>query len=297
MKLELPDFSTFIAVAKHRSFRFASEALGVSPSAVSHAIRQIEADLQLRLFSRTTRSVSLTEAGQRLYERLIPAYDDILRTLDELNEFRDTPSGTVRINAVRQGARLYLVRLVAGFSRCYPNVQVEITMDDSIIDIVQGQFDVGVRLGAIVEKDMIAIPIAPPIRYSVVALREYFEGNPLPKAPSDLTAHRCVRFRYPSGRLHYWPFERDGQKAEIAVPVSVTVDDVDLAMDFVMQGMGIGYLPSEQTAAGVKSGVLVSVLEDWLPSQPGFHLYYPSKQYMSSALRAFIDYIKTNGTV
>jgi DNA-binding transcriptional LysR family regulator len=287
-----PDFSVFIAVARHLSFRQAGEELGTSASAVSHAIRLLEQHLQLRLLNRTTRSVSLTEAGQKLYERLRPAFEDIALTLDELNSYRESPIGTVRINAVRQGARLYLVPLAAEFMRQYPDIRIEITVDDHLVDIVSGQFDAGLRLNNIIEKDMIAIPVGPPVRYAVVATPGYFAQNPAPQTPADLTGHSCIAFRYPGGRSYHWAFHRDGQKADVAVKGSLTVDDLDLALDFVLQGSGIGYLLHEQVKELIRNGALTAVLEEWLPAQPGFYLYYSDRKYMPFGLRTFIDFIK-----
>jgi len=292
MKNPLTDFTTFIAVAKHASFRQAGEELEISSSAVSHSIRLLEQRLKIRLFSRTTRSVSLTEAGQQLYDRLRPAFEDIHLTIDQLNQYRDSPMGTVRINAVRQGARLYLSRAVAGFVARYPDIKVEITTDDRITDIVSGQFDAGVRLNAIVEKDMIAIPIGPSVRFAVVATPGYFERYGKPATPETLMQHECIRFQFPGGRPYYWEFERNSNKIETAVGGNITVDDLDLELDLVLQGVGMGYLLHDQVATYINDGVLVSVLEEWLPARPGFQLYYPSRKYLSYGFRTFIDYIK-----
>jgi DNA-binding transcriptional LysR family regulator len=292
MKNPLTDFTTFIAVAKHASFRLAGEELEISSSAVSHSIRLLEQRLKIRLFSRTTRSVSLTEAGQQLYDRLRPAFEDIHLTIDQLNQYRDSPMGSVRINAVRQGARLYLSRVVAGFVARYPDIKVEITTDDRITDIVSGQFDAGVRLNAIVEKDMIALPIGPSVRFVVVAAPEYFAQHGKPATPEELVQHQCVRFQFPSGRPYYWEFERAGNRVETAVGGNITVDDLDLEMDLVLQGAGVGYLLYDQVADSISSGALVCVLDEWLPERPGFQLYYPSRKYLSYGFRTFIDYIK-----
>jgi DNA-binding transcriptional LysR family regulator len=292
MRTHFSDFATFIAVARRRSFRAAGDELGLSPSAISHAIKQLEQRLKLRLFNRTTRSVSLTEAGRNLYERLRPAFDEIKTMLDEVNSFRDSPMGTLKINAARLAARLFLMPLVTGFTRQYPDLKVEITTDDFLVDIVEGQFDAGIRLGAIVEKDMIAMPIGPPAKLTVVATPAYFAGRAVPEHPRDLVDHQCVVFRFPSGRPYNWEFEGPEGKLEIAAPGNIVVDDMDAELEAVLAGAGVGFLYYEQVKAYLENGQLISVLEDWLPERPGFHVYYPNRQYMSCGLRAFLDYIK-----
>ncbi|WP_140920905.1 LysR family transcriptional regulator [Limnobaculum xujianqingii] len=292
MKFKLADFSPFIAVARRQSFRLAAEDLEVTASAVSHSVRQLEEQLKIRLFNRTTRSVSLTEVGRRLYDKVAPAFEEINLTLEELNDYRNSPMGTIRINAVRQGGRLYLAPLIAGFVQQYPDISVEISMDDRIVDIVREQFDAGIRLNNIIEQDMISIPLGPSVRYAVVASPAYFNKNPRPKIPQDLTGHACIQFRYPSGKLYNWQFEQGIHRQEIAVNGSVLVDDLDLALDMALNGAGVGYLLREMAEPWLNSGKLISVLDDWLPELSGFHLYYSNRNHMSAAFRAFIDYIK-----
>lgn len=292
MRMNFADFATFIAVARHRSFRAAGDELGLSSSAISHAIKQLEQRLKIRLFNRTTRSVSLTEAGSNLYERLRPAFDEINTMLDEMNCFRDTPMGTLKINAARQATRLFLMPLVAGFVRLYPDLKVEITTDDSLANIVQQEFDAGVRLSAIVEKDMIAVPLGPPVKLSVVATPDYFAQHGKPAHPRDLVNHQCVVFRFPSGRPYHWEFEGPEGRLEVASSGNIVLDDMDAELDAVLMGAGAGYLFYDQVKPYLESGQLVSVLDEWLPERPGFQLYYPNRQYMSCGLRAFLDYIK-----
>lgn len=292
MKLNFSDFATFVAVAKHQGFRAAGDALGVSPSAVSHSMKQLEQRLKIRLLNRTTRSVSLTEAGQSLYDRLSPAFENISLTIDDLNRFRDLPVGTLRINAAQQAARLFLMPLVTEFIRCYPDIKVEITTDDRLTDIVKHGFDAGIRLKDIVEKDMIATPIGPPVRFAVVATPAYFEKYALPDHPNELVDHQCVVFRFPSGRAYHWEFERDGNKLEVSTDGNITVDDLDLELDAVLQGAGIGYLIYEQVEQHIKEGRLISVLDAWLPERSGFHLYYPNRQYMPYGLKSFLAFIR-----
>ena len=203
MRLNVSDFAPFIVVARHKSFRAAGDELGLSPSAISHAIKQLEQRLKIRLFNRTTRSVALTEAGKSLYDRMRPAFDEINTMIDEVNCFRDLPMGTLKINAARVAAKLFLIPLVVGFSRQYPDIKVEITTDDKLADIVGEAFDAGVRPSAIVEKDMIAIPIGPPVKFAVVATPDYFIQHGKPTHPRELVDHQSVIFRFPSGRPYH----------------------------------------------------------------------------------------------
>lgn len=293
MRLNFSDFATFIAVARHKSFRAAGDELGLSPSAISHAIKQLEQRLKIRLFNRTTRSVSLTEAGLSLFERLRPAFDEINTMLDEVNCFRDTPMGTLKINAARLASRLVLMPLVAGFSHEYPDIKVEITTDDKLVDIVQQEFDAGIRLNTTVEKDMIAVPIGPKIKLAVVATPEYLARVPAPTHPRELVNHQSVVFRFQSGRPYHWEFEGPEGKLEILPSGNIMVDDMDSALEAVLCSAGLGFLYHEQVKEHLASGELVQVLEEWLPERPSLQLYYPNRQYMTCGLRAFLDYIKT----
>ncbi|BDH47654.1 LysR family transcriptional regulator [Salmonella enterica subsp. enterica serovar Choleraesuis] len=292
MKVDLSDFATFIAVARHKSFRAAGAEIGLSPSAVSHAIKQLENRLKLRLFNRTTRSVALTEAGQNLFDRLRPAFDDIRNILDDANCFRDSPMGTLKINAPRLIARITLLPLVTAFSRQYPDIQIEIVTDDLLTDIVSQGYDAGIRLHSRVEKDMIAVPIGGPVRLAVVATPEYFAQHGKPEHPRDLVNHQCVVFRYPSKRHYLWDFTTPEGPLEIATRGKILLDDMDVQLDAVLDGAGIGYLYMEQVKPWLENGKLVSVLGEYLPERPPFMLYYPNRQFMPFGLRAFVDFIK-----
>lgn len=292
MKVNFSDFASFIAVARHKSFREAGDELGLSPSAMSHSIKQLEHRLKVRLFNRTTRSVSLTEAGFNLFERLRPMFDEIKTMLDEMNCFRDTPMGTLKINASRLASRLILMPVIAGFSRRYPDIKVEITTEDRLVDIVQQEFDAGIRLNNTVEKDMITAPIGPKIKLVVVASPEYLNKNPAPTHPCDLVNHQSVIFRFHSGRPYLWEFEGSEGEFEVAPAGNIIVDDMDSAMEAVLCGAGLGYLYHEQVKEHLASGRLVKVLDEWLPCRPSLQLYYPNRQYMSGPLRAFLDYLK-----
>lgn len=292
MRNNIADFTTFLAVARHHSFRAAADELGLSSSAISHAIKQLEQRLKIRLFNRTTRSVSLTEAGRSLFERLQPAFKEFQTMLDEVNNFRDSPTGTLCINAARTATRLFLMPLLAGFSQQYPGIRVEVTSSDYLVNIVKQGYDAGIRLRAAVEKDMIAVPIGPPLRMRVVATPEHIARYGTPAYPQQLLDHPCVVFRYPSGRPYQWQFHNGSEELELAVQGNIVVDDLDAVLDAVLSGAGAGYLIEQQVSDYLKSGQLISVLETWLPGRPGFQLYYPNRQYISYGLRAFLDYIK-----
>lgn len=292
MRLKFADFSVFIAVARHKSFRAAGDELGLSSSAVSHAIKQLEQRLKIQVFNRTTRSVSLTEAGLNLYKRLRPAFDEIDTVLDEVNCFRDTPMGTLKLNTASLFSRLVLIPIVAGFTQQYPDIKVEITTDDRLIDIVQQEFDAGIRLSNIVENDMIAVPIGPKMKVSVVATPEYFAHYSPLNHPNELKEHKSVIVRFKSGRPYLWEFEGPDGKLEIAPSGNIILDDMDSALEAVLCGAGVGYLDYGQVKPYLETGKLVSVLESWLPERPSLQLYYPRSRYMSCSLRAFIDYIK-----
>ena len=234
MRMNMSDFATFFAVARNQSFRAAGDELGLSSSAISHSIKTLEQRLKIRLFNRTTRSVSLTEAGSNLYEQLRPAFDEIQIMLDEMNDFRLTPTGTLKINAARVAARIFLMPLLVGFTREYPDIKVELTTDDTLVDIVQQGFDAGVRLSGIVEKDMISVAIGPPVKLCVAATPEYFARYGKPRHPHDLLNHQCVVFRYPSGKPFHWQFAKE---LEIAVAGNIILDDVDAELEAVLMGI------------------------------------------------------------
>lgn len=292
MQPNFSDFASFIAVARYKSFREAGDELGLSPSAMSHSIKQLEQRLKVRLFNRTTRSVALTEAGLTLFERLRPVFDEFNTILDEMNCFRDAPMGTLKINTSRLASRLFLLPIIAGFSRKYPDIKVEITTDDKLVDIVRQEFDAGIRLNNRVEKDMITVPIGPKIKLVVVATPEYLKHHPAPTHPCELIHHQSVIFRFQSGRPYLWEFENPSGKLEVAPVGNIMLDDMDSALEAVLCEAGLGYLYYEQVKEHLQSGKLAKVLDDWLPERPSLQLYYPNRQYMSGPLRAFIDYMK-----
>jgi DNA-binding transcriptional LysR family regulator len=286
------DLAIFLAIANHRSFRKAAVELAVTPSALSHALRAIEERLDVRLVNRTTRGVALTEAGERLFDRIRPAFLDIDAALDDLDTFRGQPYGKLRINAPRAAAKLVLLPIVSRFLKAHPSVEVDIVIDDALIDMVSSGFDAGIRFGESIAADMIAIPIGPRHSFAVVGTPGYFEGRGRPQTPHDLKDHVCVRFRFAGGAFYHWEFERGGIKLEIEVQGPLTLGDQDIMRDAVLQGDGLGYLFEDQVRDEIEAGKLVRVLEDWCPYYPGFFLYYPSRRQLPTALRAFIDFVK-----
>ncbi|WP_020656822.1 LysR family transcriptional regulator [Massilia niastensis] len=286
------DLNLFLCIARHRSFTRAAVEMNVSPSALSHALRTLEERLGLRLFNRTTRSVALTAAGERLYARLAPAFQDIADALEDLNSFRGKPSGLLRLSAGRIAARMVLLPVVARFLRAYPEMRVEIDDNDALVDIVAGGFDAGVRLGERLEADMVAVPVGPPMRSIVVASPELLARIPAPRSPQDLTTLPCIRHRFPSGALYRWEFERAGVEVETEIDGPLMLGDVGLMVDAALAGAGLAYVFEMQVAEHLAAGRLVQLLADWCPSYPGMHLYYPSRRQMPATLKAFVDFIR-----
>lgn len=291
-RIDPSDLSAFLAIANHRSFRAASVQLGVSASALSHALRSVEERLGVRLFNRTTRSVALTEAGERLFARVSPAFRDITDALDDLNNFRDRPAGTLRFNAAKQSSRLVLLPVVTRFMRAYPDVRVEIMTDDALVDTVAAGFDAGVRFGETIAADMIAVPLGPRHRFAVVGSPKYFKQHGKPQVPADLRDLPCVRFKFVSGAMYRWEFERGGIELDIEVDGPLTLNDQDLMVEAALDGLGLAYVFEAQVEKLLASGKLVRVLDDWCPAYPGFFLYYPSRRQLPAALRAFVDFAR-----
>jgi DNA-binding transcriptional LysR family regulator len=288
------DLATFLAVARHRSFRRAADELGCTPSALSHALRALEERLDVRLLNRTTRSVALTEAGERLHARVAPAFRDIGDALEDLNNFRGTPTGNLRINAARASAQIVLLPLVTRFLAAYPGISVEIAIDNALVDMVSEGFDAGIRLGETLAQDMIAVPIGPRQRSAFVASPDFFERHPKPATPEQLRNLPCIRLRFGSGRYYAWEFERGGVELAVEVDGPLTLGDQDMAIQAALDGAGIAFAFEAQVKPFVDQGRLVRVLEEWCPYYPGFYLYYPSRRQLPAALRAFVDLIRAN---
>ncbi|MFC4763541.1 LysR family transcriptional regulator [Dyella koreensis] len=285
---DLFTLTLFLAVARHRSFRAAAVELEVTPSAISHSIKSLEQRLAVRLFNRTTRSVSLTDAGERLAAKLRPAMTSIMEAMQEVDDFRQEPSGTVRINASEGAIRLVLQPVLARFLRTYPRVHLDIVSDGRLGDIVADGFDAGIRLAEAVPQDMIAVPLHGSVRFAAVASPDYFGRRGRPIAPQDLYKHDCIRFRFESGALYRWEFERRGHTERIDVSGPLTLTDQPLMVDAAMDGIGIAFVPDHLAAEALHDGRLERVLDDWCPSFPGLCLYYSGHRHVSSGLRALI---------
>lgn len=288
-KPTLNDLAAFAAVAEHRSFRKAADRLGVSRSALSHALRGLERNLGVRLLNRTTRSLSPTDAGARLLARLGPVLRDLDDALDALADVRGEPSGRLRINASKGAARFLVRRIVPGFLARYPHVELDLVCEGRLVDIVEQGFDAGIRLGEAVPQDMVAVRLTGDTRFLAVASPTYLASRPPPDTPDDLRSHRCIRQRLPSGKRYRWEFEKHGEELAIEAPGALTLDDNDLMAEAAAAGLGIAFVPESFAQDLIRTGQLVTVLEDWCPWIPGLTLYYPGHRHVPSPLRAFID--------
>ncbi len=286
------ELAAFAAVAEHRSFRQAADALGTSRSALSHALRKLEQSLGVRLLHRTTRSVSLTEAGTRLLADIRPLLQDLDAALDTLAHARGAPAGTLRIHANKIAARLLLREVIPTFLARHPHVELDLLSDGRLVDIVAAGFDAGVRLAEDVPQDMIAVPFGGAMRFVAVASPAYLADHPAPTTPDDLRHHHCIRHRVPSGRLYRWEFSRRGQEVAVDVPGALTLDDNSLMTRAAADGLGIAYVPASYARSRLEAGTLVAVLADWCPPIPGLTLFYPGRRHVPSTLRAFIDVLK-----
>ena len=284
--------AAFAAVAEEKSFTRAAARLGVSPSALSHTLRKLVERLRIRLLSRSTRSVSTTEAGERLLARLAPALEDISLAVEDLGRLLERPSGRVRISTSKAGARI-VAPAVYAFVRDYPEVCVEVLIEMGFTDIVAQRYDAGIRLGESLEKDVVAVPITGDVRMAAFAAPHYFSNHPPPKTPRELRHHRCINLRLPKAGVNYkWEFERGAEKIEVAVGGPLVFDDPDLVVDAALAGLGIGFTVDDSLESLFEAGALVRVLEGWTPPFPGFFLYYPSRRQISPALAAFLDAVR-----
>jgi DNA-binding transcriptional LysR family regulator len=289
---ELGEMNAFVAVAEQRSFAKAAVQLGISRSRLSETISGLEARLGVRLLNRTTRSVAPTAVGERLLARLRPLLEDFAGALDSINAFRDKPAGLLRLTVPPPVATLMLAPLLARFLAQYPTIDLEISVDAALTDIVAGRFDAGIRAGERLERDMIAVRIGQEMRGVLVASPNYLDRHPLPTTPGDLEAHNCIRFRFPSGIIVPWQFEKRGKKVELVPEGTLTINDPDLAIRAAVDGVGVLYTAAGYAAAEIKAGRLVPLLEDWgLPSNAIF-LYYPSRRQVPAPLQAFIEFLR-----
>jgi DNA-binding transcriptional LysR family regulator len=287
------ELMAFVAVADERSFRKAANRLGMSPSALSHSLRALEERLGARLLNRTTRSVAPTEAGWALLGRLRPAVAELDAAVRDVTAFQQQPRGRVRINLPRAAAELVVVPKLAAFRAAYPDVQVDLAVDDTITDVIAKGFDAGIRSGGIVERDMISIPLTPDLRMAVVATPTFLTASPELNHPADLQGQPCLTYRWlESGALHPWRFDGTDGTLEIVVESVLTANATDLLLTAALQGTGLAYLVESLVAPYLADGRLVRVLDEWCQPFPGFHLYFPGRRHMPAALRAFVDFMK-----
>jgi len=290
------DLLAFLAVARERSFTRAAAQLGVSQSALSHTIRGLEERLGLRLLTRTTRSVAPTEAGERLLNSVGPHFEGIETALAALSALREKPAGTIRITSGDHAAGGILWPVIAKLLPDYPDIKVEIFVDNGLTDIVAERYDAGVRLGEQVANDMIAVRIGPSLRMLVVGAPSYFAERQRPQTPQDLTAHNCINIRMPTyGGLYVWEFEKDGRELKVRVDGQLVFNSSALRLSAVLAGMGLAYLFEDQVEAYLADGRLISVLTDWSPPFPGYHLYYPSRRQLSPAFALLVDALRYRG--
>ena len=289
LKDNFNDLLSFMVVARERSFTRAAAQLGVSQSALSHAMRNLEARLEVRLLTRTTRSVAPTEAGEQLFMRLSPHLLEIEQELTALRDTRDRPAGNIRLTAGEHAMSAVLWPVLIPFMAQYPDINVEVTVDNGLTDIVDGRFDAGVRLGEQVAKDMIAVRIAPDMRMAVVGSAEYLQRFGIPKTPEQLDQHRCINMRLPTrGGLYAWEFERDGRELRVRVDGQLILNSLPQRIDAAENGLGLAYVPQDAVQDALAKGRLVGVLEAWCPAFTGYHLYYPSRRQHTTAFALLI---------
>ncbi|MBI5131865.1 MAG: LysR family transcriptional regulator [Rhodopseudomonas palustris] len=284
----LQDLEAVIAIARRGSFRAAALDLGLSTTALSNAIAKLESSLGIRLFNRTTRSVSLTDTGQLFVDQIGPALQDIQAAIETARSRQATPSGTLRINAFTMAAREILSPLVLEFLRRHPDVHIDLVTEGRLVDIVAEGFDLGVRVADLVPSDMIAVSLGRKQRFAVVGSPAYVADHGKPLVPPDLLNHRCIRARLPNGALLRWLFEKNGRSVAIDVTGPITLDEASLARTAVLEGIGLGFFMEQDVLADIETGHLVRVLEDWTPPFAGLCLYYPGRRNPSAAMKAFI---------
>ncbi len=288
----LPAVAAFACVARHGSFTRAAAELGVSTSALSQSVRALEAQLGVRLLARTTRRVGLTEHGGRFLQRVAPGLQQIDAAFADLDFLRDRPAGTLRINLAAVAAEQLVCPHLPDFLARYPEVTVELYADRRLADIVEGQFDAGIRLGECLQRDMVALPLGPMQRQAIVATPAYLARRGVPATPDALTGHDCIRWRRSDGRIQPWEFTRDGRDFEVEVDGRLVVNDTVMGLDALRRGTGLGQVFAWQVREDVAAGRLQSVLEDWQAPFPGWFVYYPAREHMAPKLRVFIDFMR-----
>ena len=292
-RAHLNDLLAFVAVARERSFTRAAAKLGVSQSALSHTMRDLEAQLGLRLLTRTTRSVAPTQAGERLLRTVGPRFDEIDAEIAALSELREKPAGTIRVTTGEHAAYTIIWPALAKLLPKYPDIKVEVTIDYGLTDIVTERYDAGIRLGEQVAKDMIAVRIGPDMRMAVVGAPSYFAKRSRPRTPQDLTAHECINIRLPTyGGVYAWEFEKGGRELKVRVDGPLVFNNIALRLNAVLAGLGLAYLPEDQVRPHLAKRRLIRVLDDWCPPFSGYHLYYPSRRQPTPAFALLVDTLR-----
>ncbi|WEK44020.1 MAG: LysR family transcriptional regulator [Candidatus Sphingomonas colombiensis] len=291
-RADLADFAYFLAIARHRSFRRAGVELGVSASAMSHALKALKARLDVRLLNRTSRSVTLTAAGEQLRDAIDRPFGEIAQAVEQLNRLRDTPAGRIRLNVLTDAATMLLGPVMPIFADRYPNVEIDIVASNRLIDVVASGFDAGIRFGGTVPEDMVARRLSPPLRWVVAASPAYLDRFGTPAAPEDLAHHRCIGIRLGDDRIYQWEFEGPGGEFAVPIGARITADDARVMLAMAISGTGLTYCAESVVAPHLASGELRLVLEQWSTTGPGFYIYYPSRRQVPTGLRLLIDLIR-----
>jgi DNA-binding transcriptional LysR family regulator len=291
-RTDLADYSYFLAIARHRSFRRAGLDLGVSASALSHALKGLETRVGIRLLNRTNRSVTLTAAGEELLGAISGPFNEIEQAVDRLNRYRDTPTGRIRINVPVEAASLLIGPVLPAFVDRYPDVELDIAVSNHLVDVTEGGFDAGIRYGGTVPADMIAQRLSADIRWVVVGSPAYFDRHGIPAHPDDLAAHRCLRFRLGDDSIYQWEFERGQEKVAIAVPGSLIFDDSRAILAALVGGAGLMYAPEPLIASLVRDGAVRVAMADWASPGSGFYAYYSSRRQLPTGLRLLVDLVR-----
>lgn len=289
---DLADLVYFLALAKHRSFRRAGLELGVTASALSHALKGLETRLGVRLLNRTNRSVTLTAAGEELQVAISNPYETIRDAVERLNRFRDAPTGRIRINAPEHAACLLLAPVLPIFVERYPDVELDLDINNHLVDVIELGFDAGIRYGGTVPEDMVAQRISGDIRWVVVGSPAYLERFGTPGHPDDLLRHRCIRFRLGDDRVYHWEFEKGDETIDVDAPGTLMLNDTEVVISLAAQGAALAYLPEPCVAGHLSGGTLKTVLDEWAPMGPGFHIYYTSRRQVPTGLRLLVELIR-----
>ncbi|WMY11765.1 LysR family transcriptional regulator [Paraburkholderia phenoliruptrix] len=293
---DLSDLNAFRAVARLLSFKLAAVELGVTPSALSHAIRNLESRLGVRLLNRTSRIVQTTDAGRSLAQRLEVGFQEITEALDEINAFRERPVGRLRLSVLSDGARLLMARLLPRFVQSYPDVAVEVAVEDRMVDIVAEGYDAGIRFGGTIPEDFVAVPLSQPLKWVAVAAPKYLGRRRPVAVPEDLKTHSCIQIRTGQGVIYRWEFRKGDDYRVIEVPGALCVNETTLGIELALAGTGVTYCLEDRVRQHLDRGELQVVLPDWAPVEPAFHLYYPSRRQMPSGLRELIDLLRADMT-